>query len=72
MTDEPAPPRPARGAALKEVQSEDLEIYAKSDLEARIQDLQAEIARTRAALVKKDSGRLAAEAMFRMSSGGET
>ncbi len=68
--DEPAPPRPARGAALKEALSEDLEVYAKADLEARILALEGEIQRTRGALAQKDKGRAAAEAFFRLNSGG--
>ncbi|MDP9103585.1 MAG: DUF1192 domain-containing protein [Pseudomonadota bacterium] len=69
MMEEPAAPRTARGAALIEATREDLELYAVGDLEDRIDRLQDEIGRTRAALDKKRNGRAAADALFSFGSG---
>lgn len=65
--DEPAAPRIARGAALIEATHEDLDVYAVGDLEERIERLQDEIGRTRAALDRKKNGRAAADAFFSLS-----
>ena len=62
--DEPAEPRRARGAALAEALREDLDPFAREDLEERIALLQAEIARVETALGRKASGRAAADALF--------
>lgn len=62
--DEPVEPRRARGAALAEALREDLDPFAREDLEERIALLQAEIARVEGALGKKASGRAAADALF--------
>jgi uncharacterized small protein (DUF1192 family) len=64
MMEEPLAPRAFRGWALSEVSSEDLEIYSSQDLHERIERLEEEIARTRAALDKKRNGRAAADAFF--------
>jgi uncharacterized small protein (DUF1192 family) len=64
MMDEPEAPRVYRGLALNEVAREDLDLYAVVDLEERIEQLEAEIARTRAAIDKRRSGRAAADAFF--------
>jgi uncharacterized small protein (DUF1192 family) len=64
MTDEPAEPRRLRGQALTELTREDLELFGVSELEERIEAMEAEIARTRAQLDKKLSGRAAADALF--------
>ncbi len=64
LLDEPAPPRRARGAHLAEALREDLEPFAREDLEERIALLEGEIARVRAALVRKAGGRAAADALF--------
>lgn len=69
MWDEPAAPRTARGAALIEATREDLELYAVGDLEERIEQLQEEIARTKAALDRKRNGRAAADAFFSIGRG---
>lgn len=66
MLDEPAEPRSARGEALREALREDLEAYAALDLEERIAELEAEIARTKAQLEKKRAGRSAADALFKL------
>jgi uncharacterized small protein (DUF1192 family) len=69
MADEDAEPvRRPRGWALQEAAREDLELLAVSDLEERIEALQAEIARTRAQLDRKRAGRAAADALFGRSS----
>jgi uncharacterized small protein (DUF1192 family) len=58
------PIRRARGLALAELIREDLELFAGSDLEERIEALEAEIRRTRAQLDRKRAGRAAADAFF--------
>jgi uncharacterized small protein (DUF1192 family) len=69
MMEEPAAPRIARGAALIEATREDLDLYAVGDLEERIERLQDEIARTRAALDRKKHGLAAADALFSFGRG---
>jgi uncharacterized small protein (DUF1192 family) len=64
MLDEPVEPRRARGAALAEALREDLDPFAREDLEERIALLEQEIARVQVALGKKASGRAAADALF--------
>ena len=64
MLDDPDLPRPVRGASLNELRREDLDVYAAGDLEERIEALEQEISRTRAALAKKRDGRAAADALF--------
>jgi len=59
-----APVRRARGWALAELTREDLELFAASDLEERIEALEVEILRTRAQLERKRAGRAAADAFF--------
>ncbi len=58
------PIRRPRDWALAEVAREDLELLAVSDLEERIESLEAEIRRTRAQLDRKRAGRAAADAFF--------
>lgn len=65
MIEEPAEPRRGRGQALMEVAREDLDLYAVEELQERIDLLQAEIARTRAQLDRKQAGRAAADALFK-------
>lgn len=62
--DDPVEPRRARGAALAEALREDLDAFAREDLEERIALLQAEIDRVGTALGRKASGRAAADALF--------
>lgn len=64
MLDEPVEPRRARGAALAELLKEDLDPFARQDLEERVALLEQEIGRVQAALGKKASGRAAADALF--------
>ena len=57
-------PRPARGAALISVTREDLSLYGVQELKERIETLEGEIARVRAALDGKQSTKSAADALF--------
>ena len=65
MSEEPAEPRAARGEALLQLSREDLDFYGVVELAERIEGLKAEIARTEAKLQKKQSGRSAADALFK-------
>jgi len=62
--EEPASVRRPRGWALGEAVREDLEMLGLSELEERIQTLQAEVARTRAQIERKRAGRAAADSFF--------
>lgn len=62
--DEPADVRVGRGQRLLEAVREDLELYGMSELEERIETLESEIARVKAQIDKKRSGRAAADAFF--------
>jgi uncharacterized small protein (DUF1192 family) len=64
MIEEVAEPRPIRGDTLKTLVREDLELYGRDELEERIEQLRAEIARVEAQLQRKQSGRAAADALF--------
>ena len=63
MIDENAP-RKARGQTLVDLAREDLDLYAVEELTERIELLEAEIARTREKLHRKQQGRAAADALF--------
>jgi uncharacterized small protein (DUF1192 family) len=65
MLEDPAEPRKGRGFALIDLAKEDLELYGTVELEERIEQLQAEILRTRAQLDRKRAGRDAADALFK-------
>jgi uncharacterized small protein (DUF1192 family) len=65
MLDEPAEPRKGRGFALIDLAKEDLDLYGREELEERIEQLQAEISRTRTQLDRKKAGRDAADALFK-------
>lgn len=65
MLDEPAEPRRGRGFALVDLAKEDLELCGVEELQDRIDQLQAEIARTKGQLDRKKAGRDAADALFR-------
>ena len=67
--DEPAVPRPQRGAELDTAGREDLDAYGVEELAARIAKLEAELERTRGALNRKRSGRQAADALFSFGKG---
>jgi uncharacterized small protein (DUF1192 family) len=64
MTFDDLEPRPARGAALTALSREDLDLYAVEELGERIEALETEIARCRAAIDGKQSKRSAADALF--------
>ncbi|HEV7351881.1 MAG TPA: DUF1192 domain-containing protein [Brevundimonas sp.] len=63
MSFEDLEPRPARDVVTALIR-EDLDPYAVADLKARIATLEAEIARTRAAIETKSAKRSAADAFF--------
>ena len=67
MLEEPAEPRRERGIALVDMAREDLELYGVVELEERIDQLQAEIGRTKAQLDRKKAGRDAADALFKFA-----
>jgi uncharacterized small protein (DUF1192 family) len=62
--DEPVEARVGRGQRLAEAMREDLELYGIGELEERIETLEAEIARCRAQIERKRSGRAEADALF--------
>ncbi|HWF01420.1 MAG TPA: DUF1192 domain-containing protein [Caulobacteraceae bacterium] len=64
MAEEPAEIRRTRGQTLFELAREDLDLYGVSELNERIELLEAEIGRTRAQLARKEAGRAAADALF--------
>lgn len=64
MTFEDLEPRPSRGGLLTSLSREDLDVYAVDELEERIEALEGEIARSRAAIDAKRSKKSAADALF--------
>lgn len=62
--DEPVDVRIGRGQRLLEAVREDLDLYGVSELEERLEVLDAEARRVRAQIDKKRSGRAAADALF--------
>jgi len=64
MTEEIAEPRRLRGALLTDLEREDLELYAREELDERIERLRGEIARAERQLERKSTGISAAEALF--------
>lgn len=62
--DEPVETRVGRGQRLAEAMREDLELYGIAELEERIETLESEIARCRAQIERKRSGRAQADALF--------
>ena len=64
MSEEPAEVRIGRGQRLMEAIREDLELYGMSELNERIEVLEAEIARVRAQIDRKEASRTAADALF--------
>jgi uncharacterized small protein (DUF1192 family) len=65
MLEEPPPPKRGRGDALIEACREDLDLFAVEELRERIEVLEAEIRRARAQMERKQSGRAAADALFK-------
>ena len=61
-------PRPQRGEPLRALSREDLDVYAVEDLQQRIAALEAEIARSHAAIETKRSKKNAADALFNFGS----
>jgi uncharacterized small protein (DUF1192 family) len=64
MTFEDLEPRPQRGAAVAALGREDLDLYSVDELGERIEGLEAEIARVRAAVAGKAAKKSAADALF--------
>lgn len=64
MTFEDLEPRPQRGAAMAALGREDLDLYSVDELGERIEALEAEIARARAAIAGKAAKKSAADALF--------
>ena len=64
MADEPAEPRRQRGQALIEAAREALDLFGVEELAERIAALEAEIARARAQIARKESTRAADDALF--------
>ncbi len=64
MAEEPAEARRQRGQSLIDLGREDLEMFGADELGERIAALEAEIARARAQLARKQSTRAAADALF--------
>jgi len=65
--EEAALPRARQGAALAELEREDLDLLAVDELQVRIVRLEAEIGRARRAIEKKQGVRSAAESLFSFS-----
>lgn len=64
MTFEDLEPRPIRGAGVAALGREDLDLYSVEELNERIEALQAEIERSRAAIGSKNAKKSAADALF--------
>ena len=64
MIEEVAEPRPIRGETVRALTREDLELYGRDELEERVEQLKAEIARVEAQLQRKHAGFAAADALF--------
>ena len=62
--DELVEPRRTRGWVVGELAREDLELYGREELEARIEALKAEIARAEGQLNRRRSTVAAADALF--------
>lgn len=61
-------PRPQRGEALTALSREDLDLVSVGDLQERIEALEREIARSRAAIEAKQTKKNAADALFNFGS----
>ena len=59
-----AEPRRGRGAALEQALREDLDLFGLDELAERVEQLQAEVARTQAQVERKKASRSAADALF--------
>ncbi|WP_339932102.1 DUF1192 family protein [uncultured Brevundimonas sp.] len=68
MSLEELEPRPQRGATLTALAREDLDLFSVEELGERVEALEAEIARARAAMEGKSSRKSAADALFNFRS----
>ena len=68
MVFEDLEPRPARGAALRDLAREDLDLYSVEDLDERIEVLKAEIVRSETARTSKQARKSDADALFSFKS----
>jgi len=68
MTFEDLEPRATRGATLTALGREDLDLYSVEELRERIEALEVEIARVRAAIDGKQAKKNAADALFNFGS----
>ena len=68
MSFEELEPRPLGGAALTQLTREDLDPYSVEDLNARIEALDGEIKRVRAAMERKQARKSDADALFKFGS----
>jgi len=68
MTFEDLEPRPTRGATLTALGREDLDLYSVEELRERIEALEGEIGRARAAIDGKQAKKSAADALFNFGS----
>jgi len=68
MTFDDLDPRPQRGAALTALGREELDLYSIEELGDRIEGLEGEIARVRAAIAGKAAKKSAADALFNFRS----
>lgn len=64
MTFEDLEPRAQRGAGVAALGREDLDLYSVGELGERIEALEGEIARARAAIAAKAAKKSAADALF--------
>jgi uncharacterized small protein (DUF1192 family) len=62
--EEPAEVRIGRGQRLMEACKEDLDLYGVAELQERLEILEAESARVKAQIDRKQAGRAAADALF--------
>jgi uncharacterized small protein (DUF1192 family) len=67
MLEDAAEPRQGRAAHLDGLAREDLELDGVVELEERIEQLKAEIARAERQLARKRAGREAADAIFKLN-----
>jgi uncharacterized small protein (DUF1192 family) len=65
MAEEPDEIRFDRSEHLRALEREDLDLYSVGDLDERVERLRGEIARVEAKKVTKQSGRSAADALFK-------
>lgn len=68
MSHDDLEPRAQAGAALKALAREDLDLISVAELHHRIETLQAEIDRARAAIDSKKNKKSAADALFNFGS----